>query len=317
MNYTVIVNPAAGHGTARARVPQIDALMRDAGLDYELVLTERPWHAADLAQAAAEAGVDVVVAAGGDGTANEVLNGLMRLPLEARTTAMGVLCIGRGNDFAFGADIPTPLDEGIRTLAEGHRRTRDVGHVVCGDAAGRYFGNGIGIGFDTVVGIEAGKLKRLRGFAGYVVAALKTTFLYYQAPLLTLEFDDAANGHRNTLELPALMVSVMNGRRMGGGFLMAPEGDPADGLFDLCIAREVGRLHILALVPHFMCGSQATQAPISTARTRCLDVTSHNGALPTHADGELLCTEARQLRVTILPDQIDVISRAPSNGKGC
>jgi diacylglycerol kinase (ATP) len=308
MRYLVILNPAAGHGQAQQARPQIEALMHRHRLDYELVLTERPWHAADLAQAAAESAVDVVVAAGGDGTVNEVINGLMRLPKPERTTALGVLCVGRGNDFAFGAGIPTDLAEGVAALAEGQRRLHDVGYATGGDAPeGRYFGNGIGIGFDTVVGLEAAKLKRLHGFAGYVVAALKTTFLYYRAPLLALEFDDATNGHRNTLQLPALMISVMNGRRMGGGFLMAPDGDPRDGLFDLCIARQVSRLHILALVPHFMRGSQATQDPISTARTRHLTVTALDGALPTHADGETLCIEAHRLQITLMPNQIQVL----------
>jgi diacylglycerol kinase (ATP) len=308
-DYLIIVNPTAGHGRAGRTVPQIEALMQSHKLDYELVLTEGPWHAADLAQAAAESGVDVVVAAGGDGTANEVLNGLMRLPQAQRTTAMGILCVGRGNDFAFGAGIPMDLEAGVRALSEGCRRLQDVGYATGGDAPeGRYFGNGIGIGFDTVVGLEAAKLKRLHGFAGYVVAALMTTFLYYRAPLLTLEYDDAANGHRNSLRLPALMVSVMNGRRMGGGFLMAPDGDPRDGLFDLCIARQVSRLHVLALVPHFMRGSQATRAPISTARTRHLTVTTHDGALPTHADGELLCTAAHQLQIRIIPNQIHMVT---------
>ena len=180
MNYRIIVNPTAGRGEGERAVPRIEKLLRDQGLDYELVRTERPWHAAELAQEAAEMGVDVVVAVGGDGTANEVLNGLMQVPQERRTCALSVLCVGSGNDFAFGVGIPADLDEGVRVLAEGYKRTIDVGHVVGGEYPhGRYFGNGIGVGFDAVVGFVAATLKRLHGFAGYIVATLKTVFIYY------------------------------------------------------------------------------------------------------------------------------------------
>ncbi len=74
---------------------------------------------------------------------------------------------------------------------------------------GRFFGNGVGVGFDAVVGFEAMKMKRLIGFLSYVVAAWKTIFLYCWAPLVRIEYDE------HTLEIPALMVSIMNGRRMG------------------------------------------------------------------------------------------------------
>lgn len=310
MHHLVIVNPTAGRGQADQAVPQIDALLGEARLDYTLVRTERPMHAADLAQQAAENGSQVVVAVGGDGTANEVLNGLMRIPKERRTCAIGALCVGRGNDFAFGAGIPADLVEGVRTLSEGHRRTIDVGHVVGGDyPQGRYFGNGIGIGFDAVVGFVAARQKLLHGFAGYIAATLQTAFLFYHAPLIALEFEDVLTGHRESRQVPALMVSVMNGRRMGGGFMMAPDGQPDDGYFDLCIAPQVSRMRIFALVPHFMKGTQATQHPISTGRTSRVTVTAIDGTLPAHADGETVCTEGYRLEMQVLPAQVDVITR--------
>ncbi|MCJ7551753.1 MAG: diacylglycerol kinase family lipid kinase [Anaerolineae bacterium] len=310
MYYRIIVNPTAGRGEAELAVPRIERLLRDQGLDYELIRTERPWHAAELAQEAAETGIDVVVAVGGDGTANEVINGLMQIPQEQRTCALSVLCLGGGNDFAFGAGIPADLEEGVRVLAEGYRRTIDVGHVVGGDYPhGRYFGNGIGVGFDAVVGFVAAKLKRLHGFAGYIVATLKTVFIYYPAPMVTLEYEDAVTGEHQTRRLPALMVSVMNGRRMGGGFMMAPDGSPSDGLFDLCIARQVSRLGVFGLVPHFLRGTQATQEAITTGRTSRLIVSAAEETLPAHADGETLCTAGRKLEISLIPQQIHVICR--------
>lgn len=304
--YKIIVNPIAGRGGGVRAAPQIEALLRGYGLDFDLVRTRRPWHAADLAREAVGHGYGCVVAVGGDGTSNEVLNGLMRAKQEgAGTCAMGMLCVGRGNDFAYGVGIPQDLDTACHVLAEGHRRWIDVGWVAGGlFPEGRFFGNGVGIGFDAVVGFEAVKMTWLHGFASYLVAVLKTVFLYYSAPLTSIEYDG------QTITQPSLMISIMNGRRMGGGFMMAPESEPDDGLFDLCIAREVSRTRIFGLIPHFLRGTQTSQEPIRTGRASRVVVTALDGALPAHADGETLCTEGQRLEFTALPRQIEVISAA-------
>jgi len=305
--YKIIVNPTSGRGNGERAIPLVEQMLRGHGLDFDLVRTERPWHAADLAQQAVADGYDVVVAVGGDGTANEVLNGLMRAQQAGSgRAALGLLSVGRGNDFAYGMGAPRDLAAGCQALAQGHRRTADVGKVTGGlYPQGRYFGNGVGIGFDAVVGFVALKMTRLSGFPSYIVAALKTIFLYYKAPLVRIEYDD------QMLTTPALMVSIMNGRRMGGGFLMAPQGMVDDGLLDLCIAEQVSRARIFALIPRFMAGTQATQKPIKTGRTQRIVVTALEGVLPAHADGETLCTEGQRLAVELLPRQIEIIGQPP------
>ena len=286
-------------------IPDIERRLRKSGLDFDLVQTERPWHAVELAQAAA-AEVDVVVAVGGDGTANEVLNGLMLAKNAGHTVTMGVLCVGRGNDFAFGVGIPTELAAGCEALTADRRRIIDVGRIVGGDFPdGRYFGNGVGIGFDAVVGFVAAKMKHVRGFIGYFVAAIKTIFVYFKAPLVRLEFDG------QPMDLHALMVSVMNGTRMGGGFMMAPNGVPDDGVFDLCIARQVSRPRIFALMLKFLKGTQFTHPAISDGQTRRIIVTAVEGTLPAHADGETLCTEGQKLELEIIPSAIEIVSAVP------
>ena len=304
--YKIIVNPIANRGGGERAIPTIKSLLSKNRLDYDLVCTERPWHAADLAEEAAAAGYGCVVAAGGDGTSNEVLNGLMRAKQAgAGASALGVLCVGRGNDLAYGMGIPTDLEAGCRVLAHGQQRPIDVGRVAGGlYPDGRYFGNGVGIGFDTVVGFEAAKMTWLSGFPLYLVAALKTLFLYYRAPLVTIEHDSCGE----KITQPSLMISVMNGRRMGGGFMMAPQAQPDDGLFDLCIARQVSRARVLALIPHFMRGTQSTQEPIRAERARQVVVTAIEGVLPAHADGETLCVDGRRLELELLPRQIEVIT---------
>jgi len=303
----IIVNPVANRGGGEQAIPEIRSLLERYGVEFDLVCTERPWHAADLAEEAVAAGYACVVAAGGDGTANEILNGLMRAKQAgARPATMGVLCVGRGNDLAYGLGIPFDLDAGCRALAAGHRRRIDVGRVTGGlYPEGRYFGNGIGIGFDAVVGFEAAKLTWLHGYPSYLVAVLRTVFLYYKAPLTSIEYDG------QTITQPSLLISVMNGQRMGGGFLMAPQGQPDDGWLDLCIAREVSRTRIFGLIPHFMRGSQATQEAIRTGRTRRIVVRSLEGTLPAHADGETLCVEGQRLAIELLAGQLEVIAAGP------
>jgi diacylglycerol kinase (ATP) len=303
--HKIIANPTSGRGAGEPAIPAVEGLLRGLGLSFDLVRTERPWHAAELAQQAALEGYEVVVAVGGDGTANEVLNGLMQAQKAGtgNRTAMGVVSVGRGNDFAYGVGVPKDMAAACQLLAQGHRHPIDVGRVVGGlYPQGRYFGNGVGIGFDAVVGFEAVKMTRLHGFPSYIVAALKTIFLYYRAPLVRIQYD----GHEVT-QL-SLMVSIMNGRRLGGGFMMAPQGLIDDGLFDLCIARQVSRARIFALIPRFMQGTQATHPAISTARAKKVVVTAVEGVLPAHADGETLCTEGRELALELLPRQLDFIS---------
>ena len=301
--YRIIVNPTADGGAAQDSVATIRTLLEGHNLVFDIVHTERPLHAVSLAREAVAERCDVVVAAGGDGTANEVLNGLMQAKrANEGTAALGVLCVGRGNDFAFGTAIPRDLEAGCAALSEDRRRTIDIGRVEGPTLPKeRFFGNGVGIGFDAVVGFEAAKLKRLRGFLGYLVAALKTIFLYFHAPLVHIEHDTG------TLEVASLMVSVMNGRRLGGGFMMAPQALVDDGFLNLCIARQVSRPRIFALIARFMKGTQADHPAITTLRTQWVSVTARQGVLPAHADGETLCTEGTQLTIRLLPSQIEIV----------
>ena len=113
--YKIIINPVSGKGTGKDHIPGIEQVLKELGLDYDLVTTERVGHAIELTREAVAAGYDVVVAGGGDGTCNEVINGLMRAKAAGLgTAAMGVISIGRGNDFAFSMGLPTQWEAGVR-----------------------------------------------------------------------------------------------------------------------------------------------------------------------------------------------------------
>ncbi len=304
MRYFIIVNPISGRGLGEKSIPTIEAQMQAHKLEYKLVRSERIWHAADLAEQAARERYDAVVCASGDGTVNEAINGIMRARKDGfDTTAFSVISIGTGNDFAGGVGMATDWREGVPMLAANKRRRIDLGFVKGGDfPEGRYFGNGIGIGFDAAVGDEAIKIRWTRGIIAYLIGVIKTVFLYYNPPRARITLDE-----REVIEQVSLMVSIMNGKRMGGGFKMTPDSRPDDGLFDLCIAATGTKWRILQLIPHFLKGTQATQPEIQMRRARKATVESLDVPFPAHADGEFICLQGKRLEVEICPRALEII----------
>lgn len=304
MKRYIIVNPTSGRGNAGKAIPQIETLLRSFNLDYELVCTERPWHAADLAESAARAGFDLVATASGDGTANEAVNGLMRARNAGYDrTAFSILPVGTGNDMNFGLGRHHGLEDGVRALAENHRRTIDVGLVRGGDYPdGRYFANGVGIGFDAQTGFEAAKIRWATGITVYLIAVIRTLLYYFHSPKVEITIDGT------TFVQPSLMTSIMNGRRMGGGFFMAPDGQPDDGVLDLCVASEASRLRLFQLIPHFLKGTQATQPEVKMYRAKKARVRALEGTLPAHADGETLCYQGKELEVELIPAALEFVT---------
>ena len=300
--YMIVANPHAGHGKGARAIPEIERGLTQLGLEFDLVRTERVGHGIQLASQAAMAGYEVIVAAGGDGTVNEVLNGLMEARQAGKNRpALGVLCTGRGNDFAPCIDIPADLPAALQVLKEDHRRRIDIGRVSGGKfPQGRYFANNVGVGFDAIGTIEVAKLPEW-GMFSFLIAILKTIFLYYKGPTVRLDYDD------QTLTISTLMLLTMNGKRMGTGFKMAPDSKPDDGLFDLVIVRQVSRARIFSLIPHFMKGTQATQPEIQTLRAARVAISAVEGSLPAQSDGEIICVEGKRLDIEMLPHQIDVV----------
>ncbi len=304
MKHLLIVNPVAGRGRAKKLIPEIEKALRALNFDFKLVRTERPWHAAELAEEAACTGYDVVVSASGDGTANETLNGLMRARAKGHNhTALGVLAIGTGNDLAASLGIPLGLKEAVKALKEGRRKTIDIGRVFHeGLPEGRFFGNCVGMGFDAAGTILSQKITYARGMLAYLIAAVQTIFTYHRAaPTVEIQLDS------QVLALKSLMVSVMNGRRIGGGFWTAPKAKADDGWFDLCIARAVSQARMFSLIPHFIKGTQSTQPEIQMERAKQVIIRAVEGVLPVQTDGEVLCERGRELRIEMLPMQLQVV----------
>ncbi len=302
--HLVILNPSAAKGSALSKKPEIEKFLQESGLDYTLIVSEKPGAPVTLAEEACDKAYDVVVAAGGDGTVNEVINGLMAAKLKGKTLpGLGVLPAGRGNDFAASMGIPGDIAHAVKAIADGKRKTIDIGQIIGGNyPEGKYFGNGVGIGFDTIVGFEAAKLPSfLSGTPGYLIAAIKTIFLYNKAHSFRIVMD------QETIEQPCLIVSVMNGKRMGTSFMMAPASKPDDGLLSLMIVDQLSRLGIIKLMAKIMAGTQEGHPFVKMPLTSTVEITALTGNLPVHADGETICTAGDKLSIRIFPQQIDLI----------
>lgn len=296
----IILNPIAGRGYGARAEPELRRLLQEMSVDFEVVRTEGPAHAPELAERAVQDGFPVVVAAGGDGTAHEVVNGLMAAAQNGVVGTLGILPIGSGSDFANTVGLPPDLPGACRHLAAGNTRIVDVGHVRVAGQPPRYFDNTVNVGFGGVVTVEARKIRWLRGMALYLPVVLKTVFLLHRVPRVKLSYDE------QELELPAVMISVCNGSREGGGFYVAPQAQPDDGIFDICIAGDVSRLGMLRLIPHFLKGTHVGHPQITMARARRVTISSPDD-LVAHADGEVLCTDAHRLDFEILPHRLRVI----------
>ncbi len=309
MKAKVILNPITGRGQGARRLPKVESELRRHGIEYELCITRGPGHATQMAQEAAPAGFDCVIAVGGDGTVNEVVNGLIaaaqadgRWQNGDPAGTLGVIPIGSGNDFAFALGLRAQdIAYACERIAAGQPRLVDVAHVVDDRPVELYFCNNLGSGFDAAVNIEARKLKRVRGFFLYFAALIRTVFLYYRAPLTEI----TASGDR--LHKPILMASIANGPRTGGGFLMAPKARIDDGLLDLCVASQVSRLGILRLIPHFIRGTHEGQPPIQMLRADHILIETEEG-LPVHVDGEVFRVSAHRLDVHLWRQRLRVLA---------
>lgn len=302
MHVHIILNPRADRGRALQLKDKL--LEWGEGLGrLTLETTTRPGHAAELAQQAAAAGCDVVVAAGGDGTVHEIINGLVSGGRQ--DTLLGVIPIGSGNDFAYAFGLPLADPQvALRRIFTGAPQPIDLALLT--DDRGRRLvvDNAIGIGFDAAVAVEASAITRFYGFVAYLVATLRVLAMHYDRPQLTIRYDDQVMQQR------AIMMTIGLGPRTGGGFLITPAARHDDGLLDTCLVDPVGRLTILGLLPQVMKGKHVTSPHIKMLRHRQVTVES-DAPLAIHTDGEIfarLQDNVRRVTIMCLPAAIRLIS---------
>jgi YegS/Rv2252/BmrU family lipid kinase len=297
----VIFNPYADGGRSWAIASSLQATIETHG-GASWSATEHPTHATELAAAAAREGYEVVAALGGDGTVHEVVNGLMLSPIEQRPK-LAIIPLGSGNDFCANVGVLQPPEQAMIQAFSGSSKVVDVALVRDGSGREEYWDNTLGIGFDAATVINSLKITRLRGFAMYFMAVLQTIFKDHVAPRMRIELDD------EVIEDDLLLVTLCNGPREGGGFLVAPDAIPDDGILNFAMIEYVSRLMMLRLVPEVMNGTHGRFKQVRMGKFRRLHLVADQ-PLVIHTDGEIFATTAsdvRELTVEILPKALHVI----------
>ena len=272
-----VVNMLAGGGrTGRLWASLTDEVTR-LGLRFDFAVTRRPDHGTELAHRAAAEGWPLVVAVGGDGTLNEVVNGVTDALGTPRAT-VGAILTGRGCDGCRDLGLAADWRLAARRLLEGSDARLDLGAAEWPDGARRYFVSVAGVGFDATVARRA----RSHGGTGTLpyLRAVIESLAAHRVIAARLRVDDEPES-----PAPLTAAVVANGAHFGGGMKIAPSADPADGRLDLVILGDLGRAELLRWLPTIYRGRHLANPKVSTRRVLRVSVAASR-PLPTHLDGE-------------------------------
>jgi YegS/Rv2252/BmrU family lipid kinase len=287
-SYYFIVNPTAARGKAARVGEKVRALCKERKVDFQLVYTDKPGDATELA-AGVKNKFECIVAIGGDGTINEIINGLI-----GGSSKLGIVPVGSGNDFVRALKLPHNLTKAFNILLAMKTRAIDIGQ-----AGNRFFQNGLGIGFDAWVVQETKKVHRLRGTAIYLYSVLKTIYSY-KPPVVKIEYKDVRR------EEKFYMITIGNGISLGGGFKLTPNALLDDGLFDLNIIRDSKKWEVYRNLLSVFTGKHIYLEQVTTDRADKISFRS-NESFAAHVDGELLSLNLNALDVKILPKAVEIV----------
>jgi diacylglycerol kinase (ATP) len=297
----LIVNPVAGAGKTAREWPRIKDLFQGNGLRFEYDMTEAPGHAIELARTAAENGYDMVVSVGGDGTINEIVNGLYASG-HIRDATLGIVSTGTGSDYIRTIGIPRRAEGACRCLLNPKRRVVDLGVVEYtkdGRHEERLFVNFAGFGFDAeIVRRTTQQFKALGALPSYLLGVL-VTLMFYQNRDISIRLDG------EPLEQRVCTVIMNNGRYGGGSMFTAPDAELADGWLDVLIVGDMSKPDLLWSIPRIYKGTHLTHPKVTMKRAREIEV-SASRKMQIQADGELLGEVPARFRV--LPSVLNVIT---------
>lgn len=297
----IILNPMADMGNAWRVARDLRSITEQhGGVDW--AGTVYPGHAIELAQQAGIHHYDKVIAMGGDGTVHEVVNGLMKVREKVRPV-LGVVPAGSGNDFSHAIGVSTNPTEALRRALDGEPSAVDLGVMTDERGKKEYFDNTLGVGFDTVVTIRSHKLPLLRGFLIYLTAVIQTIILNHDSMTMQIETEDKKWEQRN------LLLTMCNGPREGGGFMLAPEAKVDDGILHYAMIKHVSRPMMFRLLPEVMKGTHGRFKDVTMGTCKRMSVTSDR-PMYIHTDGEIYSgfgTDVRKISFEILPNTLKVV----------
>jgi YegS/Rv2252/BmrU family lipid kinase len=281
MKVGVIVNPVAGGGRLQRRRKLIDASLDRHFGRVELVETKAAGEACVLARDMALSGADLVIAAGGDGTASEAADGLLQASREAgRLAEFGLIPCGNGADFARGLGLPEDFEAAIGRIAAAAPRRIDAGLASYIDGRGalasRYFLNvaSLGLSGATDRAVNADRRKGRGSARALFLWHTVVEFLRYRFQEVLISVDDG-----DALEARVALVAAANGRFFGGGMMIAPDAEPDDGAFDIVIVRAAGKMKLILDIRLLYGGRHRGHQSVSILRGRKVTVEPAGGRL--------------------------------------
>ncbi len=287
--YKFILNPIAGGGRARSMMPAIEKYFRKANLEYEIYQTSGHQDAISAARRAAEEGFNIVVAAGGDGTVNEVLNGIV-----GSKSVLAVIHGGKGNDFALSVNMPKEPEAACRALEKAEVKKIDLGKVL-----DRHFINSVGVGFDATVAFRVNRgIKPLNGVSAYIYAVFET-LLTYRPIEMEIELGDGSKFSQKPM-----LVAIGIGRTYGGGMMILPDAIQDDGLLDICVFDQMNNLALAYHFPKVFSGRHVKLKEAALYRSK--EITLYlSEKCPLHMEGEILFGD--QMHFTLEPQAMPVL----------
>ncbi len=286
IEWQVILNPHAGGGKGAHDKKKIEQLLKDSGLPFRLSISEYPRHAIEIACELVAGGATHLIVAGGDGTLNEVVNGIFLAGDNGQQEIiLGMLPVGTGNDWIKTFGIPDHYQQAIDLIKANKTVKQDVGEITClmeGQTSRRYFVNIAGFGFDALVAKNANQLKS-KGVTGIrvYIQSLLSGYLNYKSSASQLTIDGAV------LNANLFSASIGLGKFNGGGMMQVPEANPLQGLFHVTVIRKIGIWGILTNFKGLYSGQFIHDRRVSTHTGKVIEIQSVV-PLPGEADGETL-----------------------------
>ena len=294
----VILNPYSNRWRSQERWQEAEAALKAAGVEFELAASQKKGQVVELAEEAARAGFSPIIAAGGDGTISETVQGMVRAAKSDQDVigSFGIMPLGSANDFVFNADMPTDLETAARVIAGGKTRAIDLG-----DLNGRCFVNNSAAGLEPYVTIKNERIHWIKGMFRYVVAAV---WAIMDKPEWTgtVKWDDGEyNG-------PLTLVTVGNGRRTGG-FFMTPHADLTDGQLTLAYGYRGTRLGMFLALPRTFKESKGNYIEMDGMyELNSKKVHIHlDRPSPAHTDGELFPEFVQDFEYSIQPGRLQLL----------
>ena len=293
MSGIVILNPYANRWKARRRIPEVIDTLKQLSMDCEVVESQRPNHPITLAKEAALEGRYPIIAAGGDGTVGEVINGLYQANPEGVLGPIGIIPLGTANDLVTNLGLPLDILETLQAVRGQKTRRIDLGQM-----DDWVFDNNSAAGLEPLVTIYNIRMTWLRGVIRYLVAALL-------AIISKPEYEMRIRWDDGEYEGLVSLVSVGNCPVTGRLFKMAPDADPTDGLLTFVHGHAPTRLKMLSLLPKTISGEYIHDPAIHQHHTRQIEITCNPGT-PIQLDGEIRAEDATTIHYRVLPARLDL-----------